>query len=346
MNKLSVLESHIYVKQGLQRQGAHKKDKQYDQAVDIALNKAQNRIIKDRLFPNSNTPYKFEINQKYASDIQVLIVTDKELDVFKNGVKSYGELPYDFAYLLSDSSFVVEDCDTEAFADSSETDTERVKIIPFETAKTVAPYYQTVITSVDTNVATSTFTGYQTKEEKVYLVDEIIRSFKNQGQNVYWEQYKDIYRKESFLLVTKDLALSIGLSVDGSSIVIVNQDSVVTVFKDSTGEGTEKVNRDTKADFLMSALNSNYHKSAPDSPLSILTNNKLIVYGSERFLVNKILINYIRKPKRISLSLNQGSELSASVHEEICDLAIQIIKKQIEAESYQLEVQDNKGRID
>jgi hypothetical protein len=346
MNKLSVLEKHIYVKQGLQRQGAHKKDKQYNEAVDIALNKAQSRIIKDRLFPDPNIPFKFEINQKFASDIQSLIVTEKDLKIYTDGIsKSYGELPYDFSYLLSDKSYVVEDCKA-GFKDSTETKSERVIVIPFSSQKSATPYYNKIVASVNTSTKELTTPGFVTKEENVYLVDAVIDLYRQLGVVVYWETYKDITKPNCLLLVTDDLALTANIQVDELTATTSNIDNAVLRFKTSTGTGVVATNRDTKADFIDSALSSYYHKPIPTSPLSLLTRNRIVVYSTERFLVNRIVLNYIRKPKRISLSLNQGSELAASVHEEICDLAIQLIKKQIEDESYAKDFQDNKGRIE
>jgi len=344
MRKLSAKEKHIYVTQGLQRQGSYRKDKQHPQAIDLALNMAESRLIKARLIQDTQIPQRFEINQKYVSDIQMLIKTDVELPVFKDGVKSYGVVPYDFAFLLSDSSYVIEDCQT-GFTDNNETKSERVIVIPFTSAKVSAPYYQTIIASVAGINTTVTTPGFSTQYEKVFVVDYVLEAFKNLGVKVYWETYKDLYKQDCILIATTNLTLAVGLNIDGGTIVTTNIDSPVTVFK-ATPVGTEALNRDTKADFLTSARLSNYHKSIPISPLSIIANNQLIVFGTERFLVNRILLNYIRKPKRINLALNQGSELSPTVQEEICDVAIQILKKQIEDESYVAEVQDNKGRIE
>ncbi len=346
MNRLSVKQLHIHVTQGLQRQGAFKKDKQYNQAIDIALNKAVSRIIKDRLIPDQNIPHKFEINQKYVTDIQNLIVLEKELNLVKDTDRSYGVLPYDFSYLLGDNSYTVESC-VENYSTQTETKTERVISIPFNTAKVATPYYNTISVAVGATVKSLATSGYVTKEEKVYLVDNVIDLFKQAGQvDVYWETYKGMYRPECFLLVTRTLTLTANITVDGTQPVVETIDSSITVFKSPLFTGAKVVNRDIKADFLFSAISSYYHKPIPTSPVALLSGNSLIAYSSERFLVNRILINYIRKPKLISLSLNQGSELAPSLDEEIGDLAVQILKKQIEDQSYVAEVQDNKGRVE
>lgn len=349
MNKLSVKEKHIYVTQGLQRQGANKKDKQYSEAIDIALIKAESRIIKDRLFPDKNVPYKFEINEKYVSDIQSIIIRNQELVTFKNILESYGVLPYDFSYLLSDTSNIIEDCKEEFTTPTpTELKTERIIIIPFTSSKVSAPYYTKIICKVLATVSdTLNFTGYSTLEEKTYIINNIIRTFKDLGKIVYWEEYKDIYKSGCFLLPTLDLGVTASISVDdGAYVTTTNIDKQVTTYKSSLSTINIQLNRDIKADFLDSAQSSFYNQSIPISPLSTIANNQILIRNTERFLANKIFISYIRTPRKISLALNQNSELSGTVHEEICDLAIQILKKQIEDESYSKEVLDNKGRIE
>ncbi len=344
MKRLSVKELHIYVTQGLQRQGSYRKDKQLPQAIDLALCSAEGRLIKSRLFPVDNSPDRFEINQKFSADIQPIVKLGVELNVYKEGTKSLAVLPYDFGYLLSDTSYIIETCQ-EQFTTPTENKSERVISFPINSSKSSAPYYLNMVIAVNSNNKIITTLGFQSKEEKISIVDSLVSAFKELSVTAYWERYKDIYRSECLLLVTKDLTLSTGVNIDGGTIVGTNIDNTIIVYKDTLINTKEIVNRGTKLDFLRSAQQSNYHRSEPDSPLSVLADNKIIVAGDERFLANKIVIDYIRRPKRISLSLNQSSEL-ISMHEEIGDMAIQILKKQIEDESYQLEVADNKRRIE
>jgi len=346
MRNLSVKEHHIYVTQGLQRQGSYRKDKQLPQAIDLALNAAQNRLIKARIVQNTQASQKFEINQKHVSDIQRLLVLDVELPTELTTLrKSYGVLPYDFAYLLSDKSYIIQDCDTD-YATATETKSERLITFVFDSNKTSAFYYTNLVVSkAGSNTITMSTVGVSTTDEKVYLVDKIIEAFKSLGVSCFWQSYKDTFISEAFIIPTRDLTLQLGITVDAKTLVAVNIDKTITVFK-SAPTGILALNRDTKIDFLDSANISEFHRSTPDSPLSVLSDNKIIVIGTERFLANKILISYIRKPKSINLDLKQDSELGSGTHEEIGDLAIQIIKKQIEDESYVIDVRDNQGRIE
>lgn len=337
MNKLSVKEKHIYVTQSLQRQGAFKKDKQYPQAIDIALTRAQDLVIRARLLPDKENALKFEINQKYASDIQPLIKLHLELDTFKDtsiANKSYGMLPYDFAYLLSDRSYVTEDC-KPTFTNPTEATNERVLAIPF--APGAAPYYRETIVTVNGVNKIFSCVGFVTQDEHVYVVDYILDLFKQHGVKAYWESYRDVYKSKTFLVVTRNPALSASITVDGTGNAATVTATSYTTFKSILTEGYLALNRDLRADFADSAQDSFYHKPIPTSPISVLTENRLSISCSERFLVSKIYLNYIRKPKRISLALNQGSELSPTVHQEICDYAVRILKKQIADPTYELE---------
>lgn len=345
MIRLSAKEMHIYVTQGLQRRGSQRKDKQLPQAIDVGLNLAQSRIIKSRLIEDINNPLKFEVNQKYVTDIQSIINLDVELPVYKIGTKSYAPLPTDFAYLLSDKSQWIEDCQT-GFATAFTDITEYITVVPFKSTKSSPPYFVNLVVSYKTNTKTLTTPGVVTSFENTYLVDIVLSAFRELGAEVYWEQYKDIIRPDSFILVSRTQGDTGNITIDTATAEVESLTKTINAYTANNLEVQESVNRDTKADFLdMANLGSNFHKTVPESPLACIASNQLIVLGDKRFLVNKIILSYIRIPKRINLSLGQGSELNGTVHQEICDVAIQILKKQEEDPSYQVEVQDNKGRV-
>lgn len=352
MIKLSAKEMNIYVTQGLQREGSHRKDKQLDQAIDLALNLAQTRLIEYRLKPDNLAPHKFEINQKYVADIQTLIKVDQELAIYFNGVRSYAYLPYDFSYLLSDKSTVVDQCEG-AFTNSiNNAAKERIIALPFASASSNAPFFQNIAISISNSGGTqnktvfNNFEGFATQDEKVFLVDYIIDAFKSLGVEAYWENYKNFYQADTFYIVSRDLVTTASLTVDNTAAQAVTTDNTISTFT-GTQTGTVAVNRDTKADFFdIAAYVSKYHKSIPTSPLASMTSNNIVVVGEDkRFLVSKIFVNYIRKPKRINLALNQGSELSATTHQAICDLAVLILRKQLDDVNFPLEVQDSEQRI-
>lgn len=345
---LSVRELHIYVEQGLQRQGAYKKDKQFDQAVDIALTKAQDRVIKARLasIDKSGT---FEINSKATSDVEAVIVLNYPILITRDANRpnlGYGVLPYNFAFLLGDSSLVLENCHKEFTVPTPTIPlTERVISIPFPQG-TSSPYFNSITASVGNNSIIIPSPGFVTIDERVYLVDYIIDAFNSLGVNTYWETYKNINNPGCFLLITRDTTLACNIIVDNVSGTPTNIDTTISTYIDLSSVSTEVVNRDVKADYIKNLKQSIYHRSAPNSPISVLSNEQIFIYTDERFLVSKIFVDYIRKPKRISLALGQASELSDTLHIEIADLAIRLLKKQIEDDTYQLEVADTVKRVE
>lgn len=344
---LSVRELHIYVEQGLQRQGAYKKDYQFDAAVDIALTKAQNRIVKDRIVAKDGSD-TFELNAKYTSDIEALIYLNYPISLIKTAKPFVvsGYLPYNFAYLLGDSSMVLEDCQPEFTTPSPFLSTlERCTILSFPNGSS-SPYYKQVVMGVNAASQTINTVGFVSLEEKIYLVDYIVDAFVMMGVDAYWESYRGLFKPNSFILVSKILSNTYGLAIDGQAASQVIIDRAIDTYIALDTISTEVTNRDLKADLVRNAQQSTYQVTAPDSPISVMNQGSLSIYTNKRFIASKVFIDYIRKPKRISLALGQGCELSDTLHEEVADLAIQLLKKQIEDPSYSQEVQDNVDRIE
>lgn len=345
---LSAREFHIYIEQGLQRQGGFKRDYQFDQAVDIALVQAQERIIRSKIASKDDSD-TFEINSKYTSDIEAIIILDYPLFVVKdpnNSNRSIAALPDNFDYLLGDGSLVVEDCQPEFKTPIPTVSlTERAIIIPFVNAPS-GPYFKTIVLSIGTSSTTLTYPGFVTVDEKVFLVDYIIDAYKDLGVEAYWEDYKNIHKPSNFIIVVRDVTTVATLTVDGVLATPTNIDKAITAYKDLSAVATRVVNRDVKADYIRNAQQSSYHKPNPEAPLIVMSNGQLFIYTDERFLVSKIFIDYIRKPKRINLDLNQTSELAGTLHTDIADMAIRLLKKKIEDNTYGLEVQDTAGRVE
>lgn len=340
----SIKEAHVYIMQELQRQGAFKKDKQYSQSIDLALNTEYSRFIRSRLKSNP-TSDRFEVDEPSRCDIQGLIHLNRELTVFQKGNYYISQLPADFGYLLNDSSVVLEDC-YKSFTGATENKPERITIIPFENSiLTSSTYYKKII--VGDGITSSEFNngGLETKDDKYYLVDKIISLFKENNIIVYWEKYKDYYYSDTFLIPSFDLSKIYSLTIDNKVIVSKKIDANTIKIKDDL-ENTSNIisNRNSKNDFISNLLQSNYSTSVPDSPISTIFNNQIQVYGTKRFLITKIFIDYVRLPLPLNLHLNQGFETHATTHDRICDLAVERIKGRIEDETLSTTIQKNNLR--
>lgn len=72
-------------------------------------------------------------------------------------------------------------------------------------------------------------------------------------------------------------------------------------------------------------LSSPFRAPRPNRPLSDLNNNRVSVYTSSKFIVDTIIINYIRSPKSITIKgSGQTSELPEEFHRELVDRAVRL----------------------
>jgi hypothetical protein len=69
----------------------------------------------------------------------------------------------------------------------------------------------------------------------------------------------------------------------------------------------------------------------------------LKVYSHPSYIVNKASITYVRKPARISLSLQRNCELAPEFHQQIVDRAIALAAGAVEQQGlYQTQTLENK----
>jgi hypothetical protein len=69
-----------------------------------------------------------------------------------------------------------------------------------------------------------------------------------------------------------------------------------------------------------------------------------ILYRKESFIVTRFACDYIRKPRTISLALNQSCELAPQTHPKLIDLTIEILRLDIKDQAYPQTVQDTQLR--
>ena len=91
------------------------------------------------------------------------------------------------------------------------------------------------------------------------------------------------------------------------------------VIKKTTFNYLQTPNRLVKTEDLFELLTSAFGKTLSKSPISSLKEDLIFVYHNQKFICPQIRIDYIRKPKKINLSLYQDCELHDSIHQEIVE---------------------------
>ncbi len=343
MVDVSVQAMHVEVIQQLQRQGGYRKDKVFSQQIDWALNNGQDAYIVSKIRPNKISPLRFEVDQKSVNSIQSIIVPNKELRVIKDIVtRGYQVLPNDFAYLVNDRSVTIGDC-KETFTDSLESYVHQLRVFKFpDSTKAGTPFYTNINVSKGATVKQFTSVGYPSIKDKDWFVEPILNLFKEHGYQAYWQTYGELYKEGSFIVIVEVLSDTITMTIDGGATKAPDEIISRTVQRYKELEGDEVPNRLYKQDYVYNAvLSSKYMEPIPTSPVTSLAQNKIFVHNSKKFIVSKIIVDYIRKPRRISLSLNSSCELAGETHREICDLAVEFLKRDIQSEDYVAKVQEN-----
>ena len=342
-----IIETQLQVK----RLAAHRRDSINEQNIIWRLNTAQDRLIRDAIEPDPNNPNRFLINEVSNNLIQKLIKPNVSLTTYQESSKrGFAYLPSDLGYLLNERGIIVEDCNKEQWATPTETVTLNCTVIGFSDSILSSPnYYKTIglKTTLGSNTAVTTYNtnGTQSKKEKYELVQYIMRLWEAQPLEkpvkAYWEKFDTLYFPESFILVAEQGNPTLDLVIDGAELSRFSN-TLTNVKIKPYSAGNEVPMRGYKGDFLFDAISYNYYEQpTPDSPVTQLADDKIYFYSSKRFLVSQLVVDYIRKPRRISLYLNQTCELDSNVHEKVCSLAAEAILGNVEASNYPLKVQEN-----
>lgn len=84
-------------------------------------------------------------------------------------------------------------------------------------------------------------------------------------------------------------------------------------------------NRYSQTQTIYNMLSDPFNTTKADSPLTVVHEDFIDVYTDKSFIVDKVIIDYLRLPKKINLSEpNDTIELPKQTHEEIIQLAVDL----------------------
>lgn len=344
-------EMHIEVSQSLQKIAANKTRKLHPEEIDWLLNKNIERYIRSKVKPKKDGSGGFEIDQHDTDAIRALLRTRVPIDAYKvsTDTRRYAcALPGDYSYLISDLSLIKTACEGDIDTTIS---SKYLLVIPVKkSAEPAGPYYETVNLvinnatefSMSTHVQNNdgSFTGFTSPEELFYVIDTLRYELKKKGWDVYWERYGDKFYSKS-LIIASDVQLAGSIDIDGV-ITSGTTYEFSRVVADVEGESTiEAGNALTASDKIADRLGVAFYDTSPEEPLSELGGQLLYVYTDKTFIVSKVLVSYVRKPRKINLSLGQDCDLPEEFHDLICDMTVEYVKGMIADPNWQVKLQDN-----
>lgn len=377
-----VFDMHLLVNQRLQEVASFKRDKLFPEEIDLALNQAVERFIKrnvdvDFQERESKLANISKLMQKNRNlDVIIKAPSDADYEAYS----SPAELPADYLYLINHRAEVlyntVEPCHIAPTLGTS-TVTRWISLLQFPDSTLVTgPFYTyfsidrngtNIYFSYDTiiggKVSPSGIKNFSTKKAKAFIISNILETL-NRPENTYqvfYEYFEGVRYNNQFIFVDtanptsytaktysqSDLVNpenTTSASPTTSTYSIYNRGLLTPTYL--TGKKLITVPCSLKeADVAYSTLSLNaFTKTKRNNPSTSLSGSFLYFYNDESFIITKGVIDYIRKPRQISLALNQSCELDSSTHREVVDLAVEILKLDIKDPSYEAMVQNTEIR--
>lgn len=372
----SVLEAHIEVLQGLQKVAAYSEDMFNADEIDLHLTRQQERLIEEIVNK------KFEDQQMGLDFIRPLIVKNKKLKVILPALTDeiyepnmvYGVLPSNYYHLVNNRTKVVTStaaglCDDltayKALASSKTTYTEAVAVLTLPSPSNASwPFYYKTKLTLGTSSGNTEIqlpeglNNLKSSNSWFQITNWILENVKIPNVDIYWESYRDTYAPKSFIFVSSraDLtAVTIEWQTSSSNSTLAG--SATKTFSNIvystpnytstnlTGYKEDQIsNLLTETDeFYTHNLNA-FYKTSKKNPKTQVSGDFLLAYENRSFLISDLSIDYIRKPKHISLSLNQNFELAGDAPRIIVNRTTEFLKLAIENPSYQAVLNDNKVR--
>jgi hypothetical protein len=339
---MDVREMHITVEQGIQAIAANARREMFPEEIDWILNNQVLQYIGTHSGALRDNPGAAD-SLVHLSRLSSLIEYSDLKSVVKKKTTA-AVIPYNVAELLSVQSGVQNMCGATAQTDRKRS---TLLLIPVKRTAATVNWYKEVIININTQEVFNmqkhalargvTFNGFQAQDELWRMLNVILPELSSKYE-IHWETYDNLYYPSTIIIAGQPEAAT-EIIIDGVSKAGRVEYIMQTVYVTTT------------ENFMPARLyfQTNMHQmrvgafSRTDyrSPLAYLENDAIITEVTDSFIVGTTRINYVRKPRRIDLSLSQNCELPESVHPDICNLAIEHIKLLREDPNWEAKLKEN-----
>lgn len=358
-----VFEMHVAFNQRIQEIASYKKDKFKAEEIDLLLNKAMFRLLEQGINK------KFQDAQINLSHVRALIQKNKIEEVIipattdplyeENNPNYYSIVPPDFYWLVNARVETIKNTvDCNELPELSTTNKpEYVAVCAFPALGTTPFFANTSVTSSSLGSLytspTEIAAGFVSSRSKYVVVNNIMEKFYRSYTNIkaYWERYRDVYYKDSFIFVGSQPIGTMTVTSNGNSTTVAATLTNYPIYNRAGIDDLENVSvairstRISEENDLYSSLKQNqYYNTRVEEPVLDQLQDFFIIYRDNSFIISRLYFDYIRKPRTISLPLNQSCELADTTHQRVIDLAVEVARLDIKDPAYQLTVQDTQLR--
>lgn len=321
------LDMYIEITSSLQAIGASRTRKYEKNEIEWVINKIIDEFPKTCIRKKDGTESTYEIDSLYKDAIRALTVrTTLPVDYIDNiaslTLKSAKAiLPSDFAYMLEFAgSYTCSPFVPSAVV--SKTYQTIVVPLPANSAGTAGNYFANLSVSVNGVVIYSRATGYQAKDS-YQLIRELEDNTPLKVGGKTGNQLAMTIAKagaDPVFTITYDGILQSTSTVASSfatfETVQLTGDQVVPI-------------KNVRDSSYYDLLTTPYYQPKTSELLGTLDSTFIYLDTPGNIIVNGVLLSYIRKPRRISLSLNTSSDIAPEFHNEICSRAVNYIRERI-----------------
>jgi hypothetical protein len=322
---MTAKEMHISIQQDLQKINSAVFDNILPEEIDLAINKQQTRLIKNTFVPDQSG--YFEDSYASTSEIHTLI-SETKIPVFNNKV----ELPPDFYYYLFSESRLIRCYESNT---KKENKTVSVSVIDAEGLD-----YRSLNVGNGLNQHSFSYKpGANPWDYKDYFIKEFNERLNGENVFLYWEKTSLVNQTNKYIIVSYNVSDFWSINNQSATRKTFNQEVVKPLGEYTKEESPNRLARNEK---ILELNQNSFRKSNHKSPLLTISGNSINIHkGQDKsFIVNEILLKYIRKPLPVSLNLNVNSELPEVVHQKLCDMTTDYLKLIINSPDWQLKTQD------
>ena len=355
---------HLAIQQGVDKINSLQADMLLPEEIDIEINKSQSRFINTKYGKNNKYREGFEQSQKRIDDLRALVTEYSAPVTFKEQYNNdfwvdQFRLPSDYYYLVNQrSELLTNNCETVGYTLDDDNPSSYF-VMPLshlyngnEMNSAITMYADPAnpgLGSVIINLNPGTF---------VYPADvQAYRDFLLNTANlppgieIYFEQYGVLSFPNSFIIIIDpnlyswfNYDSSIGNNLITKMVSTVPTSTgpeditnkVVSGQYVSNGLGAKRItsvdakrefafNKFIQQDDIFKLLEDPFNTTKRTSPLTTIRGEYIDIYTSDIFIIDRVKITYLRKPKQISLSLETSCELSEHTHQEIVDMTVSSI---------------------
>jgi len=369
---MTVQEMHHAVEQGLQKVASNSFDTFLPEEIDFALNKMQERFVKQRFWALSDPKAQgLHGAQKRVDDLRILTVLDYSDDVVTPDLYADHEdfdLPTDYMFLINGRvKILYDDCQIDPELVTNSTFANAIGWTLGRAGENPSAYKWAISNNNIQHINGSTDPAthaVRVKKGNKYLISVNVFGTSAQdgaytgsftislgapgtpgaGNTSYTFDHATVAGATIYQTTHATVAKQFELhALTDNALLQINPSSDFNGRLDniSVRRIKEIPLRIIEPDDAYNILGNPFATSTPNSAIGIVNNTEIKVFNNKSYLLKGLNADYIRTPVEISLSSGVDCELADHTHQEIVDLTVKHLLEATESQRYQTNIAES-----